>query len=170
MILKYLIPFERRVVRSRLPVAEAIAALQAQVEPARMFRFSIRDAKAFQGNIEGYGFRITRVIGYRNSFLPIIVGTFEPAPDGCVVRIQMRMHIAVMIFCAVWLSFLVPILIGFIMASVAGRPGFGLTVLMPVGMLVFFLGLTNGGFWVEANKQKKMLQDIFQGVAEERPL
>lgn len=161
MILKYLFPFERFVIRSPLSGEDAVVVLQKHVGPRKLWP-STNDGNDFQGVVEGEGFRITRVIRYRNSFLPVVVGRLERAPGGCVMHIHMRMHFAVMAFSAVWVSFLVPVLIGFVVRS---ERGFDVDTLMPFGMLAFFLALTNGGFWFEANKQKKMLQDIFHQAA-----
>ncbi len=60
---------------------EIVASLNAEIDPAKWFRHS-PGHKTFQGDISRDGFKITRVIHYRNSFLPIIRGTFRPGQSG----------------------------------------------------------------------------------------
>jgi hypothetical protein len=161
MIFKYLIPFDRFVIHSPMSPTDALQALRSVVEPGKFLRFSTAGAKAFQGTVDVSGFRITRIIGYRNSFLPVIVGTVTPAPGGSLVRIHMRMIVFVMLFCCVWLTGVVSIGGNLIWrtswAQVQAQP----ICLMPVGMMLFFLVLVNGGFWLEARKQKRMLTSLF---------
>ena len=163
MIFKYLIPFDHFVIHSRMSSAEAIQALQAVVEPRKLFRFSSTGAKPFQGMVQASGFRITRIIGYRNSWLPIVAGTVEPAPGGSLIRIHMRLMVIIGLFSAFWLGAVALVAVGFLIKASWQRIEAAPMILMPIGMLAFGLALTNGGFWFEANKQKRMLIDIFGG-------
>lgn len=161
-MLKYLLPFDRFVIRSPLSAADATAALQAVVEPKKLRVFDKRE-KAFEGTIEEGNFDIRRLIGYRNSFLPMIRGKVEAVPGGCTVRVTMRLMIAVMVFCAFWLTGVVSACI--VMTTTEVRETeVGPFALVPFGMLAFFLVLVNGAFWFEANKQKKVLMDLFGGT------
>ena len=83
--MKYL-PFENIVYRTKLDSNEIILRLRKNIEPYRMFRltslFKNSIHKDYQGSIDGWKFNIIRVIGYKNSFLPRIVGELKEDPDG----------------------------------------------------------------------------------------
>ena len=46
----------------------------------------------FEGDISPQQFKITRIISYRNSCLPVIRGRFEPTQAGTRIVIDMKMH------------------------------------------------------------------------------
>ncbi len=163
-MLKYLIPFTSFTIHASLSSIDALAALQAIVEPKK-FRLFDRGEKPFEGTAESGRFTIRRLIRYRNSFLPVVSGVIQPAPGGSTIRITMRPMIFVMIFCVFWLSGVLSIggvlLSQLSWSNIQANP----MGLIPVGMVVFFLILVNGGFWFEANKQRKMLTNVFNGIA-----
>jgi hypothetical protein len=164
MIFKYLIPFDRFVIHSRMSVVEAVQALRATVEPRKLFRLSFSREKPFQGEVTGAGFRISRIILYRNAFLPAINGTIEPALNGSLIHIRMGLGPFTTLFSIVWLSG-----VGLIGSSLLLQVSWRLILaqplmLMPMGMVAFFLLLANGSFWTEAGKQKKMLAGVFGGT------
>ncbi len=163
MIFKYLIPFDRFTIHSRMSPVEAVQALQAVVEPQKFLRFSTAGAQPFEGRVKGYGFRITRIIGYRNSWLPVVVGSVTPAPGGSLVRIHMRLLVIVGLFSTAWLCGIGLAAVGLGLQALAHPDKDALLSLIPTGMFVFGLALTNGGFWSEATKQKRMLIDLFGG-------
>src|ERR1700681_909747 len=73
--------------------ARAAAVLREIVKPNKNFRspFS-KKHRYFEGSVEGDRFKISRIINYyRNSFVPIIEGTFRPEPSGTIVTMSLRM-------------------------------------------------------------------------------
>lgn len=58
------------------------------------------DANQFIGKVDSAGFKLTRVIGYQNSFLPVITGRFVATPAGTEVRVTMRLVVWVYAFIA----------------------------------------------------------------------
>ena len=78
MFLKFLIPFDRTVLRSPLSANLALKALKARVEPNSPRIFETRNTDNFHGVINDPGFRIKRIIGYRNSIsLPFQIIEFK---------------------------------------------------------------------------------------------
>lgn len=163
MILKYLIPFDRFVIRSPLSSAAAGEALQAVVEPRKFLRVGA-GSRDFEGEVENGHFKIARQINYRNSFRPVVAGTIEPAPGGSVIRVTLRPSIFVMIFCLVWLNFVVSVGTSLVQQTSLAELQANPVVLMPFGMVIFFLVIINGGFWTEANKQRHMLKTLFNAI------
>ncbi|HEY9838440.1 MAG TPA: hypothetical protein V6D27_16265, partial [Vampirovibrionales bacterium] len=63
-----------------------------------------RSEKPYQGQIGEHSFKISRIISYRNSFLPQIEGRIQPHGRGSQIKIEMKLHPIVIIFMCVWLS------------------------------------------------------------------
>lgn len=133
----------------------AFEAMKAHVEPENWFRIGWPNSandKRFEGTISGDGFHVRRVIGYRNSFLPVIDATFHAGASGTRIQVQMRMFIFVYAFCAIWVA-------GALTAmTVGGAPG----LLIAPALIVFLWGMTMAGFWLEAGKQERTLRQIFR--------
>ena len=142
--------------------AEAIAAvLNDRIEPTKWFRW-LEDHKTFQGTITRDGFKITRIINYRNSFLPIISGFLHPGPSGISVAIRMRLHPIITAFMFVWFGVALGI-VAFIAALFGRQTEEHLVLLIPFGMLFFGWALMSGVFWFEAKKTKPILIEMFNG-------
>ena len=60
--------------------------------------------KYFEGSVSENSFKIFRCIQYRNSFLPLIIGTIETHEYGSAINIRMRMAIPVIVFLVIWLT------------------------------------------------------------------
>jgi len=99
------LPFERLTLGTELRSDEIYRRLTAAIEPVRWIRnpFS-RDHKPYESEINSSGFKITRVIRYRNSFLPIVTGCVRDEGAGCVVEIILRLNVIVAVFMALWLA------------------------------------------------------------------
>jgi hypothetical protein len=107
------------------------------------------------------GFRITRIIHYGNSFLPIVTGKFLNGPSGVLLRISMSLHPLVILFLCVWFGFVGIIGLIVLLAVVTGQDsGFQLSLIL-LAMFVLGWGFTCGIFWLEATKQRKMLMEMF---------
>ena len=78
MNLKKYLPFENYTLATRLTVDEACMRITDNVYVKKGFRFLVftnKTDRPYEGTITGNCFTITRIINYRNSFLPIIKGT-----------------------------------------------------------------------------------------------
>ena len=156
-----LFPYRQLVFESPLSKEEIIRRLILEVASRRWgWQWSERRTEKFEGAVSAEGFRISRIIRYRNSFLPVIHGHFCPLARGVRVEVTMRLHIAVLIFSIVWLSF-----VGLGAATVASQllstGKAEAWMLIPCGMLLFFYLMVMIGFGVEADKASKLLSGIF---------
>lgn len=146
-------PYHSFDIETTLSLDECVASLSSEVEPQKWLRFSTTH-KIFQGVISHTGFTVTRIIHYRNSFLPVASGTFRSSPRGTTVTIRMRMHPWVTAFMCVWFGG-----VGFaLVALMSGHQGKHFQGLIPLGMLMFGLALVNGGFWFEVKRTQPILE------------
>jgi hypothetical protein len=155
------LPYERLTIETALTVEEAQRRLAEAVEPRKYVRWPFQPrSKPFEGSVAGEQFEISRVIGYRNSFLPRISGQIRQGPIGATVDITLALHPVVMIFMAVWLLGVGGA--GLVAASVAFSAGaFQPYGLIPIGMFVFGVLLCTLGFNFEAAKAKSLLKQLF---------
>lgn len=111
------------------------------------------DNPPFFGSVDGNGFRLQRVIGYKNSFLPHIKGHVEPSLIGSTIDVVMSPHPSVTVFMVLWVGLLAT-------AAVAmwGERALG-QALAPLGLVVFGIVLTLCGFYPEALKARRILEE-----------
>lgn len=67
--------------------------IEESTEPRKLFRtsfFSSPNHKLYEGEVRGYEFNIRRIIRYRNTFRPVIIGRIVPEKDQTKVHIAMR--------------------------------------------------------------------------------
>lgn len=162
-----LIPYTRFTLKTYLPVAEAEQRLAQQVRPRTLL--SIRGlwpkpdgTHFFVGKVENGRFHINRIIHYRNSFLPIIVGQLQPDLGFTRVEITMRLHHLSLAILLV----LFPVMIGnaFILMLSASEDGLNTTsaALIFVAFVCVFYLIIMGFFNYEANKARRKLETLFQ--------
>lgn len=158
------IPRERIIVETHLTPTEVQQRLDEVIEPKRVFRGFSRDHKPYQGELFNNRFEVTRIIHYRNSFLPVIRGEIQPAAAGSRIAITMQPHVLVYLFMIVWLSFaggaFLLTLSATATSAVAGESDW-LVILAPAAMFLFGYLLVMGGFHFEANKSKAFFQQLW---------
>src|SRR5580693_5061886 len=106
----------------------------------------------FLGSVENLSFKIRRNIQYRNSFLPIIRGKIVPTPTGSRVDVFMHMHPFSVVFMMVWFGIILFFESKFVDVNIARS-------FLPIGMAVFGLALSVGGFYFEALKVMPLLSE-----------
>jgi WD40 repeat protein len=141
------------------PLSVVLDRLAAQVEPPRGFRlFVSQDHLPYEGTVSEEGFKISRIIHYRNSMLPVIRGQFEQSLDQTAVQINMTLHPLVLVFLGffylTWYSIAAPI------ALMSGWNG--LTLLF-VGLPLVILVIFGCAFWFEAQHSRRELTQILLG-------
>jgi hypothetical protein len=155
-------PWYRFDIEVALPSAEVSARIQSLIRAPPGFWQSVRETfgsvgagqPPFLGQVMGDSFRIRRDIRYRNSFLPVIRGHIQPTPTGSLVRVSMSLHPAVAVFMAVWLTGVSGVGVAMLNSPYALRDS---AQLVPIGLFLFGIGLTLGGFIPEAIKAKRLL-------------
>lgn len=154
--MKYL-PFERITYRTNLSEQEIITRLSGFVEPKK-FSFSKTSTKEYEGAINDNSFEINRIINYRNSFLPQIIGTFQKGNYGTQIEVTVKLHVFVFLFLIVWCGFVMFFLISLCVV----QQKISIVFLVPVGMLLFVYALTMLGFKIESKKSKEFLKKSFE--------
>ncbi len=109
----------------------------------------------FTGELTEEGFVIRRNIKYQNSFLPVLIGSFEKHGSKTRVRITARMFILTNIFMVVWLACA---LFGMLVTVFTKEA----TVFIPLLMFTFGWALMSGGFWFEFPRTIKELKRVIE--------
>ncbi len=166
MGLKKYLPFERYSITTALKPHEIRERLQSRMAHSRLL--ISRGDDAYEGKVTEEQFKINRIIGYRNSFLPIIEGKILPAGPLTQVDIKMRMHLFVTVFFGIWMGMvavvcLVLLLIWFFPFPWQERQ-FNPSMLIPFGMLVFGWALTFFAFKFESRRSKAFLNELLKPV------
>lgn len=163
------IPYEKYSFKSNLTAEEAISKLKENVEPNKIFRMGGGE-KVFQGNVYSHNFEISRIISYRNSFLPQIKGNIKPNNNSIIIDIKMHLHPFVIVFLFIWFVGVIlgcivtaTVLIYSLIQGSALSPG----LIIPFAMLAFGIGLSTIPFWSEVKKAKSELNKIFNNHSEE---
>jgi hypothetical protein len=161
-------PYDHFSLFSRHDSPELTQRLKQNVAPSKFFRFR-RPDESYQGVVFENRFKISPVIGYRNSFLPVITGKFSRHHAGTKIQVSQRLHVVVTSFLILWCAVVLSIG-GFISfsslgASVNGAAEFEM---FPLLMLLFAWVLTTGGFWWEARHTREELMIILE-AAEDQP-
>jgi hypothetical protein len=109
----------------------------------------------FIGQVGDSEFRIHRDVRRRNSFLPRIRGRIEAAFPGSRVTVNMSLHPVATVFLAVWLS-----LVGLgALSEISKSNGEFESAAILLGMFLVGVLMTLGGFYPEAIKARRLLEE-----------
>ncbi len=163
MQLVFRLPYQRLTWRSPLPPGEARAALSAQLADVPFYRSA--GGKAFRGRFEGpQRFRCSRVIGYRNFFLPVVTGSLSPDGDGTRVDLVLRTPLFASAFVAVWTLGILAVLVAIVTGRASGEAAQLGAFTLP--LLVIGIAIAGYGFGSEALETERALKRclrIFRG-------
>lgn len=134
--------------------------LEAEVEPPR--RLSLRKPeRPFSGTVGPDSFELRPVLGYRNSFVPFVEGSYGSGFDGTRIDVRMRLLRPVAVFMALWLT-LAAMFVAIAAISAADDPlrlGF-------VGLALAFFGVGYACmsvlFWLEARRTRAKLERLLR--------
>lgn len=165
-----LLPYDRFTIQTREPLLGVIERLDAQIEAPKAIRWNFsRNHTPYEGTIDSSGFKIYRIIHYRNSFLPNIRGRFKALPDKTVIRITMTLHPFVTAFLIfwflIWYSATIPI---FLFGALSGNVD-RFIALQFLGLPLVILFTFWCAFWYEANRSRHELTQIIRGEPLEPP-
>ena len=141
--------------------AEIVETLNVYVEPKKIFRF-FSEHTAFEGTVTQAGFKISRIINGRNSFLPVIIGKFATSQSGITVAVKMRLHAFVAVFLCFWFGGVGVGILDFLAALVTGRDKNFVDLSLVCCMLIFGYVLVMASFWSEVKKAKQLLKEMFR--------
>jgi hypothetical protein len=111
----------------------------------------------FEGDLSPREFKISRIISYRNSCLPVIRGRFEPSATGTRVVIEMKMHPLGWVLLVGFVS------ISFLVLSVLAGNGQGTpaTGILAVAAPCFIVTVCWLAFAAEANMARAALSQLW---------
>jgi hypothetical protein len=148
------LPYHRFEFVSPLKPRDALAAMSAKTEPERLFRWRWPNAaneQRFEGTVGGDRFHVRRVIGYNNSFLPVINGVVHGQGAGSRIVVTMRPLVFAIAFVALW---------SVIALSMLFSPIWPATFFL----LFFIYAFAMAGFWIEAGRQEQTLRKTFKAI------
>lgn len=161
--MKYL-PFEKICYSTKVDSVEILKRIEEIIEPKKTFSltgvFGRGNLKDYEGFVKKNEFKINRIIGYRNSFLPQIKGLVEKDFTGTKVHLKMHLHPFVMLFMCVWFG---GVGLGFLafLPSLLNLEDFEPLALLPFGMLIFGYLLVTLSFKFESKKTRKYFLELF---------
>lgn len=167
---KYL-PYENYVIQTKLSVDEVMKRLNENIEPKKFVRlpsFNNYPIKPYEGKIVGSNFTISRIIQYRNSFLPVVKGEISTFLSQTQIRVKMQPPTYVILFMSIWLGIIGIACIGIIIVGISKykeelQNGFSPMLLIPFVMFAFGALLTTFAFKIESKKTKQFLDRILEG-------
>jgi hypothetical protein len=152
-----LAPFHRFDIISPLKRAEALAAVASRLEQRKWFRWrwpSAANDERFDGVVTESGFSVTRIMGYRNSFAPLVEGQVHESGRFSRIAVTMRPSVIVLVLLGVF-----AVIFSTVFISMDRE-----MVLAGVFMLALLYVMVLAGFWFEANKLEQTLRKIFQAT------
>ena len=149
-ILKALLPYEQMIFTTKLNLDEVLNRLYEATEPYQFLRIGFTASeKPYEGYVKPNKFSVLRIIRYRNSFNPRIVGTILPKDNGTEIHVNMRLRYYPIIFIAIWLFFNVT----FFLASFSP---------IPFLLILFIYLITLLGFKYESAKSRRFFAALFE--------
>jgi hypothetical protein len=170
----FFIPYGHIQIRSKFRVDELENRLKDQLEPHSIVSGMLRgNHKYFQGSIENGEFKISRIIHYRNSFRPVIIGKLQPEIDHTVIELTIRLDfVVVAVLLLIVGSFILPMFSLLFQSLLFGQgveflqylpEGYWLKfVFSSIGTFLFFYLFVMIPFNIEAGKATKYLDELFE--------
>jgi len=155
------LPYESLKISTALSSEVVLKQLDSVIEPKRHFRFFGSGSKPYQGSVEGSHFEISRIIGYGNSFLPMINGDVQREISGCSIYITMRPRIFATAFMIFWLGGVGLFFLVFLISIISGATDSS-TLSFPATMFVLGYAMFLAGFKFESIKSKKFFQELLE--------
>ncbi len=144
-----LAPWRAFVLPTPLTPTQAANALAENVSGERDFRGR---------RLDNLHFEISRVLGYKNSFGPVISVAVEPrAEGGALVAVTMRLRVVVALFSVVWMTGATLGGVASLVVAIRGEPKALLGLVLPLAGAL----LIGGGFGFEAARAEKLLREMF---------
>ncbi|WP_371363670.1 hypothetical protein SRRS_45460 [Sporomusa rhizae] len=93
-----ILPYRVITIIATMSTDEAINILKPHVN--NNYSFLTGNLTFFRGNIHGHTFEMHRRFSGRNSFMPIIIGVVREHPQGCEIKITIRLSLVLLVFVA----------------------------------------------------------------------
>lgn len=112
----------------------------------------------FTGKVTADSFQIAVRLSYRNSFQPVLHGCVRERGEGAVVSVRQQMSTVTAAFVFIWFGGMLPLAVILLLLALPGKGMIGFFVCCIMSIAAY--GLMNGGFWYEAKKSKKLLEEL----------
>ncbi|MFI0426634.1 MAG: hypothetical protein ACH34V_06730 [Flavobacterium sp.] len=156
-----LIPFDKINIISFLPKETIIEKLSNETENRIYFRTKTTDKK-LEGIVKYDSFEINRILNYRNSFYPIVLGQIEQGDKNTIViKLTLRMTMFTNVFMILW--FLITGVILFIVLNdqiESPKINYESIFWSSVPIIFGYLFMISG-FNYESKKVKEILTELF---------
>lgn len=123
--------------------------------------------RTFWGSVGADGFRISRVVLYRNAFLPVVTGRIEPAGRGSRLAAAFALRPAVILFLLLWFALALAVSVAGLVSFAADPGARWLHAAVPLFTLAIAAQVASHAFWSEAREQARILAGIASGAEEE---
>jgi hypothetical protein len=140
------------------PPHQVAEELGAKVEPWKLILWRYpREHEPFTGKVNCEGFKLARILNYRNNFQPMLYGRFEPTAEGTRVRVRMMPYPPTLCLAGLILGLLV--LLGSMPWQLFREGGSVVPLLLVAVMILGILAMVPLGFWWEAPKTQGLLEE-----------
>ncbi len=161
-------PYHSFEIETPLSVNEIVAALNSDTEPFKWPRwpFLAPEHHTFQGVVSMEGFKIYRIPDYRNSFLPIMHGSYREGQHGTVVSVRMKLHpFTASLMCFMYCLASAGVLICVIASIIVGNAKVLLEGFPLVALSILFIlwAVSNAFFGCEVKATRPVLESILLG-------
>lgn len=159
------LPKETLVYHSTLKADQLHERLSIYVEPRLdgLIDWKKKREKPYEGLVKKDGFEISRIIDYRNSFLPVVSGKITPSTDQSVVVVTMALHSFVRIFLAIWFAMAILFFFVYLVKSIKDTT-IDPILLIPITLVALGYRLTIRAFKVESDRAREDLKEMLSAT------
>ena len=164
-----ILPSKKIVFHSPLPPEELHQKLGQNICPKRYLEHNGSTyEKPFIGDLNASEFAIQRDINYSNAFLPVIIGKYARNGSGSILNVHFRLshYVTAAIFT---FTFIILAGLGLLYFASILKSGFQGVIWMVIFIYTIFFFLFHQAFNYEANRAKKILEEIIRGQSLENP-
>lgn len=162
------LPFEKYVLTTKMHYDDVYKRLADNIDPKKnthFFAFYRDSDKPYHGEISGNTFTMSRIIKYKNSFLPVIKGKISSSVGQTQISIKMRPEMFALIFGTMWMVLVGLVCVGLLLGGLLNfrqiiERGFSPAFLIPFGMFIFGYLLISISFKKESKKSKQFLATL----------
>ncbi len=166
------LPIENYIIRTKLSEEQIVQRLNEFTKNtgiksnASLFGlgtlFGQKSGGPYEGTVTSKSFSISRIISYRNAFLPVIKGSVSSFPDRREVTISMGLHLFVKIITIIWFSVTIISSIIMVDAYLNDSNNFMLKKFIPIQIMVLGYLVMILAFKFESRKSKKDLKTLLE--------
>jgi hypothetical protein len=153
-------PFDRFIIHTDFSVQQAQQRLSEAVRPPFSRVIFMNVPQKYEGRIHGNRFEISRITNYRDTFLPVVVGTIRDSVGSCSIDVRLRPHVVVIGALLVILGLAIAAECGFFLTMLNAR-SFNISIFWPAAVLLVFYVISTVWFKMEATAEKQNLNEIF---------